>query len=203
MKKIILLFSFIFAAFSASAQGNRPQAKPDEATLKALADRATQCVTTLGSLSADAAQHTTEITRDHLFRIAELEAGYKGNVKYANEAMAEERRAHVLQNMGNKYKADLYAQHFELERELAVYLSDQQIDALKDALTFGLAAQNCEQIAKSCPNLTETESRWVKAAFHEAREFALDAAAEEQIRQCFDDCNQRVQEQLMLWGYDL
>lgn len=202
MKKIILIVSIIFATISATAQQTRPVAKPDEATRAALAERARQCAETLRPLAAETEQRVTEILDKHLMRIAESETAHEANVKFANDSMPPNRRDHVLQNMGNKRKAQLYDEHFSLVRELSVYLDESQIEKLKNALTLGGADEGYNSILTRVTGLTDAEKRWVKAAFAEAREFALDAAAEKQIRQCFDDCTVRVEEQLMLWGYE-
>ena len=53
--------------------------------------------------------------------------------------------------------AELYKHHFELASALALYLTDEQIEAVKDGMTFGRLKRDYKAQLEMIPSLTDEE----------------------------------------------
>jgi len=119
-------------------------------------------------------------------------------------------RYFLLNDIYEKFKkgtpecdAELYKHHFELQSALAVYLTDEQIDAVKDGMTFGRLKRDYQATLDMIPTLTEEEKLQVLIWLREAREFALDAPDSKGKHFWFDKYRGRTNNWLSARGYDL
>lgn len=100
-------------------------------------------------------------------------------------------------------QAELYKHHFELVSALSVYLSDEQIDAVKDGMTFGRLKRDYQATQDMIPTLSDFEKQQILIWLKEAREFALDAADSKGKHFWFDKYRGRTNNWLSARGYDL
>jgi hypothetical protein len=100
-------------------------------------------------------------------------------------------------------QAELYRHHFELASALALYLNDEQIEAVKDGMTFGRLKRDYQATQDMIPSLTDFEKRQVLIWLQEAREYALDAADSKGKHFWFDKYRGRTNNWLSARGYDL
>ena len=117
-------------------------------------------------------------------------------------------RYFLLNEIHNKYKgacrdSALYKHHFELATALAAYLNDEQIDAVKDGMTFGRLKRDYQAQLDMIPSLTEEEKSQVLLWLKEAREFAMDAGDSKAKHAWFDKYRGRTNNWLSARGYDL
>ena len=108
-------------------------------------------------------------------------------------------------NKGNvaQRDAELYKHHFELASALAAYLNDEQIDAVKDGMTFGRLKRDYNATLDMIPSLTDEEKAQILIWLKEAREFAMDAADSKGKHFWFDKYRGRTNNWLAARGYDL
>ena len=99
--------------------------------------------------------------------------------------------------------AELYKHHFELASALALYLTDEQIEAVKDGMTFGRLKRDYKAQLEMIPSLTDEEKAQVLVWLKEAREYALDAADSKGKHFWFDKYRGRTNNWLSARGYDL
>lgn len=99
--------------------------------------------------------------------------------------------------------AELYKHHFELASALALYLTEEQIDAVKDGMTFGRLPRDYKAQLEMIPSLTDEEKAQVLIWLKEAREFAMDAADSKGKHFWFDKYRGRTNNWLSSRGYDL
>ena len=99
--------------------------------------------------------------------------------------------------------AELYTHHFELASALALYLNDEQIDAVKDGMTYGRLKRDYNAQLEMIPSLTEEEKAQVLIWLKEAREYAMDAADSKGKHFWFDKYRGRTNNWLSSRGYDL
>lgn len=100
-------------------------------------------------------------------------------------------------------QAELYRHHFELASSLALYLNDEQIDAVKDGMTFGRLKRDYQATQDMIPSLSDFEKRQVLIWLKEAREYAMDAADSKGKHFWFDKYRGRTNNWLSSRGYDL
>ncbi len=99
--------------------------------------------------------------------------------------------------------AELYKHHFELASALAIYLNDEQIDAVKDGMTYGRLKRDYQAMQDMIPSLTDLEKQQIFIWLKEAREYAMDAADSKGKHFWFDKYRGRTNNWLSARGYDL
>lgn len=120
-------------------------------------------------------------------------------------------RYFLLNDIHSKYdktqqdglQAELYKHHFELASALAFYLTEEQIDAVKDGMTYGRLKRDYNAQLDMIPSLTDEEKQQVLIWLKEAREYALDAADSKGKHYWFDKYRGRTNNWLSARGYDL
>ena len=100
-------------------------------------------------------------------------------------------------------QAELYKHHFELASTLSLYLTDQQIDAVKDGMTFGRLKRDYQATQDMIPTLSDFEKQQILIWLKEAREYAMDAADSKGKHFWFDKYRGRTNNWLSARGYDL
>ena len=99
--------------------------------------------------------------------------------------------------------AELYKHHFELASALALYLNEEQIDAVKDGMTYGRLKRDYNAQLEMIPSLTDEEKAQILVWLKEAREYAMDAADSKGKHFWFDKYRGRTNNWLSARGYDL
>lgn len=99
--------------------------------------------------------------------------------------------------------AELYKHHFELASALALYLNEEQIDAVKDGMTFGRLKRDYQATQDMIPSLSDFEKQQILIWLKEAREYAMDAADSKGKHFWFDKYRGRTNNWLSSRGYDL
>ena len=99
--------------------------------------------------------------------------------------------------------AELYKHHFELASALVLYLNEEQIDAVKDGMTYGRLKRDYNAQLEMIPTLKEEEKAQILVWLREAREYAIDAADSKGKHFWFDKYRGRTNNWLSARGYDL
>jgi hypothetical protein len=100
-------------------------------------------------------------------------------------------------------QAELYKHHFELQSALSLYLTDEQVDAVKDGMTFGRLKRDYQATQDMIPTLSDFEKAQILIWLKEAREYAMDAADSKGKHYWFDKYRGRTNNWLSARGYDL
>ncbi len=100
-------------------------------------------------------------------------------------------------------QAELYKHHFELASTLALYLNDDQIEAVKDGMTYGRLKRDYNAQLEMIPTLSDFEKQQILIWLKEAREYAMDAADSKGKHFWFDKYRGRTNNWLSSRGYDL
>ena len=103
----------------------------------------------------------------------------------------------------NALQAELYKHHFELASTLALYLNDDQIEAVKDGMTYGRLKRDYNAQLEMIPTLSDFEKQQILIWLKEAREYAMDAADSKGKHFWFDKYRGRTNNWLSSRGYDL
>lgn len=136
--------------------------------------------------------------------------------------LTDQEKAHTVRNIiANRYfllndihakydksqqdalQAELYKHHFELASALALYLTDEQVDAVKDGMTFGRLKRDYQATQDMIPTLSDFEKQQILIWLKEAREYAMDAADSKGKHYWFDKYRGRTNNWLSARGYDL
>ncbi len=185
MKKIIMFVAMLtVCCHQTSAQVALKTEGQDPAYVETIKTRAQKIVYTLHLDDQKKAENVRNIIANRYFLINDIHAKYDKTQQDSRDA-------------------ELYKHHFELASALALYLDDQQIDAVKDGMTYGRLKRDYQAQLDMIPTLTEEEKAQVLIWLKEAREYAMDAADSKGKHFWFDKYRGRTNNWLSARGYDL
>jgi hypothetical protein len=93
--------------------------------------------------------------------------------------------------------------HRRFVARLAAELSPEQVNKVKDAMTYGLVQLTYERYLEMLPELTNDQKREIQAELLEAREYAMDAGSSEEKRKIFGQYQGRINNYLSKAGYNV
>lgn len=97
----------------------------------------------------------------------------------------------------------LYKSHFGFIADLSVYLTDAEIETVKDVLTYNVVNVTYTAQCDMIPTLKEEEKVQILAWLKEGREFAIDAESSKKKHEAFGKYKGRINNWLSKRGYDL
>ncbi len=195
----ILLFSFSLSSLFAvdlKTEG------VDSAYLKTVVGRAQKIVDQLGLTNSKQALDVRNIIANRYILLNSIHETYDDAMKKAKELSGDEKKT-AQQQAADARDAMLYKHHFELESDLSNYLTSDQIEAVKDGLTYGVVKVTYDAQTDMIPTLTEEEKTQIMAWLKEAREFAMDAGNSKDKHNWFGKYKGRINNWLSQRGYDL
>jgi hypothetical protein len=184
MKKI-LVFLIYLVSLDALGQVALKTEGQDPQYVETIKGRAQKIVDALGLTDAQQAENVRNIIANRYFLLNDIHSKY--DKKTQQEALY----------------AELYQHHFELASALSLYLTDEQIDAVKDGMTYGRLKRDYQAQLDMIPSLTEEEKAQILVWLKEAREYAMDAADSKGKHFWFDKYRGRTNNWLSARGYDL
>ena len=184
MKNVLYAALLWLLPLSASAQVALKTEGQDPKYVKTIKGRAQKIVDGLQLTDAQKAESVRNIIANRYFLLNDIHSKYD---KTQQDAL----------------QAELYRHHFELASALALYLTDEQIDAVKDGMTYGRLKRDYNAQLDMIPTLTDEEKTQVLIWLKEAREYAMDAADSKGKHFWFDKYRGRTNNWLSSRGYDL
>ena len=201
MRKIILaiamLVQFVYAQNTAVSNG--------EKYVKALELRVTKIVAALNIekkrklekvhhiISAQyQALNTIHFNRDS--KIKELKLAHAGSVDELKLLVAD------VESFAGK---EIAAIHSRFLHDLGRHLSDEQVDAVKDGMTYHVANITYKGYQDMLPSLTDDQKNKIWNWLAEAREIAMDAETSEKKHWWFGKYKGRINNYLSAEGFDM
>ena len=184
MKKVLFAAILSLLSITASAQVALKTEGQDPQYVETIKQRAQKIVDGLGLTDAQKAENVRNIIANRYFLLNDIHSKYDKNQQDARDA-------------------ELYKHHFELASALTLYLTDEQIDAVKDGMTFGRLKRDYKAQLEMIPSLTDEEKAQILIWLREAREYAMDAADSKGKHFWFDKYRGRTNNWLSARGYDL
>ena len=97
----------------------------------------------------------------------------------------------------------LYKSHFGFIADLSVYLTDKEIETVKDVLTYNVVNVTYSAQCDMIPTLKEEEKVQIMAWLKEGREYAIDAESSKKKHETFGKYKGRINNWLSKRGYNL
>ena len=184
MKKVLFATILSLLSITVSAQVVLKTEGQDSAYVETIKSRSQKIVDGLGLTDAQKAENVRNIIANRYFLLNDIHSKYDKSQQDARDA-------------------ELYKHHFELVSALALYLTEEQIDAVKDGMTFGRLKRDYKAQLDMIPSLTDEEKAQILIWLREAREYAMDAADSKGKHFWFDKYRGRTNNWLSARGYDL
>lgn len=102
-----------------------------------------------------------------------------------------------------KAKMQEYALHRQFIAKLTAEISAEQVNEIKNGMTYGVMAITYKGYLKLLPELTNQQKAQIKTWLIEAREYAMDAGSSEQKHHIFNDYKGKINNYISSQGYNL
>jgi Skp family chaperone for outer membrane proteins len=191
------------AAMSAAAQASPQPAEDKEAAyVKAVTERSAKIVAALSVEDTLKFIRVRDIIACQYRDLNAIHDERNAKVKALKEKGGEDRDAKAREAEAEA-DAKLYAKHNAYVAKLASELTPEQVDRVKDGMTYGVAPLTYRVQCEMIPALTDEQKRYILAALLEAREYAMDAESSGKKHEWFGKYKGRINNYLSAQGYDL
>ncbi|WP_316848780.1 DUF3826 domain-containing protein [Pedobacter agri] len=197
---LLLMFSSVATTFA-----QKMTAEEKDKYVKAITERADKIVVNLGVADAKKAEKVRDIIRDQYsnlndiysvrdLKAKEIKSKLEGNKVERDSALAKQNRGVMesLAKLHNKYIG-----------KLSAHLTPEQIDLVKNGMTYNVLPITYKAYQEEILTLTEAQKKQILVWLTEAREYAMDAESSDKKHAWFGKYKGRINNYLSAAGYDL
>ena len=176
MKKIVLMSLLLLCGWISAGAVDLNKENRDPKYVESIVNRSQKIVDKLGLTDVKAAEDVCNIIANRYFELNDIYEIRDAKVKTVKESgLTGDAKNEALKAAENEKDAALYCSHFAFPASLSLFLNEEQIEAVKDGMTYGVVKVTYEATLDMIPSLKEEEKVQIYAWLVEAREFAMDA----------------------------
>ena len=205
MKRIFILFSVLFTATVLQAQDNASAAEKEAAYAKNVRARSEKIVSALNLADAKKAANVTELVATQYIRLNTVYTKRDQEVNEAKQNLATDKAALTakLKAIEEETTKATKTLHNTYLQELTKELKPEQIEKIKDGMTYNVLNVTYSAYMSMLPNLTDAQKEQIKQWLTEARENAMDAESSEKKHAWFGKYKGRINNYLSSAGYNM
>ena len=176
----------------------------DPKYVASIVGRSQKIVDKLGIADVKQAQEVCNIIANRYFELNDIYETRDAKEKEIKDlGTTGEAKSNALKAAENEKESALYRSHFAFPAALSLVLTPEQIEAVKDGMTYGVVKVTYDSHLDMIPSLTQEEKAQIKAWLIEAREFAMDAENSNKKHEAFGKYKGRINNYLAKRGYNL
>ncbi len=175
----------------------------DSAYVASIVKRSEKIVDGLNVTDAKARAEVVNIIANRYFKLNDIYTERDKKVAEAKTSLTGDAKSKAIDAAAKEADAALYRSHFAFPADLSLYLSKEQIEGVKDGMTFNVLNVTYAAHLDMIPTLTEEEKAQIYAWLVEARELAIDAESSKKKHETFGKYKGRINNYLAKRGYDL
>jgi hypothetical protein len=182
-----------------------PAAAQDTGYTRVITQRADKIVAVLGIKDAARTTEVRDIIVDQYRSLNDVHTARDNEVKAAKEQLKEDKPAleAKIKAIEAEREKQLQPLHNAYLSKLSAKLSKEQVDQVKDGMTYGVLPLTYRVYTDMLPNLTEQQRTQIMAWLVEAREHAIDAGSSEKKHWWFGKYKGRINNYLATAGIDM
>ena len=204
MKKIVLMSLLFLCGWISAGAVDLNKENRDPKYVESIVNRSQKIVDKLGLTDVKVAEDVCNIIANRYFELNDIYEIRDAKVKNVKESgMTGDAKNEALKAAENEKDAALYRSHFAFPASLSLFLNEEQIEAVKDGMTYGVVKVTYEATLDMIPSLKEEEKVQIYAWLVEAREFAIDAENSNKKHAAFGKYKGRINNYLAKRGYNL
>lgn len=204
MKKIVLMSLLLLCGWISAGAVDLNKENRDPKYVESIVNRSQKIVDKLGLTDVKAAEDVCNIIANRYFELNDIYEIRDVKVKTVKESgLTGDAKNEALKAAENEKDAALYRSHFAFPASLSLFLNEEQIEAVKDGMTYGVVKVTYEATLDMIPSLKEEEKVQIYAWLVEAREFAMDAENSNKKHAAFGKYKGRINNYLAKRGYNL
>lgn len=188
-----------------SVQAQQAVVAEDTAYIKAVNERANKIAGTLGITDASKLQHVQAIIAQQYRALNLVHEGSKGVIAGIKKSTTLTREAitEAVKKAEEEKEAKLKQQHAAYIALLSKELSPEQVEKVKDDMTYRVLPITYAAYQDMIPQLTDVQKQQIYVWLLEARDHAMDAESSEKKHWWFGKYKGRINNYLSAEGYDL
>src|SRR5215471_2846170 len=172
--------------------------------MKMLTDRSAKIINTLGLTDSVKYKQLVSIVANQYVAVNEIQDQYKATVKDIKAAHSNKEEADSLVNIESGKKSNkLLEQHNKYISLLSAKLSEDQVDKIKDGMTYNVMNVTFSAYEDEILTLTKEQKEKIYNWLKEARELAMDEGSSEDKHKVFGKYKGRINNYLSSQGYDM
>ena len=204
MKKIVLMSLLLLCGWISAGAVDLNKENRDPKYVESIVNRSQKIVDKLGLTDVKAAEDVCNIIANRYFELNDIYEIRDAKVKTVKESgLTGDAKNEALKAAENEKDAALYRSHFAFPASLSLFLNEEQIEAVKDGMTYGVVKVTYEATLDMIPSLKEEEKVQIYAWLVEAREFAMDAENSNKKHAACGKYKGRINNYLAKRGYNL
>ena len=204
MKKIVLMSLLFLCGWISAGAVDLNKENRDPKYVESIVNRSQKIVDKLGLTDVKVAEDVCNIIANRYFELNDIYEIRDAKVKTVKESgLTGDAKDEALKAAENEKDAALYRSHFAFPASLSLFLNEEQIEAVKDGMTYGVVKVTYEATLDMIPSLKEEEKAQIYAWLVEAREFAMDAENSNKKHAAFGKYKGRINNYLVKRGYNL
>ncbi len=204
MKKIVLMSLLFLCGWISAGAVDLNKENRDPKYVESIVNRSQKIVDKLGLTDAKVAEDVCNVIANRYFELNDIYEIRDAKVKAVKESgLTGDAKNEALKAAENEKDAALYRSHFAFPASLSLFLNEEQIEAVKDGMTYGVVKVTYEATLDMIPSLKEEEKVQIYAWLVEAREFAMDAENSNKKHAAFGKSKGRINNYLAKRGYNL
>lgn len=204
MKKIVLMSLLFLCGWVSAGAVDLNKENRDPKYVESIVNRSQKIVDKLGLTDAKVAEDVCNVIANRYFELNDIYEIRDAKVKAVKESgLTGDAKNEALKAAENEKDAALYRSHFAFPASLSLFLNEEQIEAVKDGMTYGVVKVTYEATLDMIPSLKEEEKVQIYAWLVEAREFAMDAENSNKKHAAFGKYKGRINNYLAKRGYNL
>lgn len=206
--KIVESLVFFYAVFGFGAFAavvDLDSINRDPAYVEAIIVRSQKIVDQLNLDDSQADLSVRNIIANRYFELNDIYEKRDEALKALEDKMtlSAEQKKVEREKIANEKDAALYRTHFAFPANLSLFLTREQIDTVKDGMTYGVVKVTYDAFCDMIPSLTEEEKKQIYAWLLEAREYAIDGESSSKKHEIFGKYKGRINNYLSKRGYNL
>ena len=170
-----------------------------------IAKRAAKIVSALNSTDSAFNHHVQSIIVDQYYNLGITHDARNSQIKAIKEGKVELTTAEKdhIQRLEANAQEQLSKLHQQFLGKLAKWCSPQQIEVVKDGMTYGVLNVTYRAYQDMMPDLTNDQKKQILAWLTEARELAMDAESSDKKHAVFGKYKGRINNYLSAAGIDM
>ena len=200
-----ILFSgliVLMGMFSALGQSSAP-ANSDTAYNRVVTERAAKIVAALNLSEPSKSARVQERIAQQYRDLNAIHERRKEAIKNRIETAPPATKAAEKEKLESEIASELKMLHTDFLAHLSADLNSQQIDQVKDGMTYGVLPITYQGYQAMLPDLTEEQKKQILAWLTEARERAMDEGTSKEKHAMFGKYKGRINNYLSAAGIDL
>ncbi len=174
----------------------------DPKYVETIMQRSKKVTDALNISGTEKGEQVLNIVANRYFKLNDIYAE-RDSLKAVAKTMTGDEKKQKMEYAEMQKDQKLYKSHFGFIADLSVYLTDAEVEMVKDVLTYNVVNVTYKAQCDMIPTLKEEEKVQILAWLKEGREYAIDAESSKKKHEAFGKYKGRINNWLSKRGYNL